>query len=1638
MLVHRTAATALVIALFSLALGEARAQSVRRAILVGVSDYQTVNDLRYCDDDAQALRTGLLNDPRWQTSNITLLVDQQATKAAIQSAISGLAAVADNDDICVIFFSGHGTNGPDIAPIDEADNLDEYICPYDTVLGNYSHDIRDDELSDWVGAIHAGSLTVILDTCYSGGQVKALSKDVGGGIGFRTINLGGTVSKKGDGFARDLVGPVAMRDLNDLTSIVVLTACDDNELSAESIALGHGFFTYYLLEAMSSPLTDTNGDGELSAEELFAYVRPRATSFYDIYRSQPRQHAQVYDSAAGETNILRAVPPAPTSVFASVSMNSDPLWTTQGQWAWGQPTGGGGAWGGPDPSSGCTGTTVYGYNLVGDYANSLSTTNLTSAPFDCTGWLGVQLRFRRWLGVESSSYDKARLQVSNDSSTWTELWGNPNIPLSDAEWILCQYPLGSLADNASTVYLRWVMGPTDSSYVFCGWNIDDVQLLGYPVGTAPTVSSIDPNVGMKNTTVHVSSLAGSNFQAGTAVRITKLGQPNINAQNVTVVSGGAITCDFDLTGVSAGEWSVEVINPDAQIGRLPSGFQVIGVIYYVNDSSTTNDDWCTAPGDDSNSGILPSTPKATVQAVLDTYDLEPGDVVRIDTGTYNLASNIVVGSGDGGSSAAPVTFQGSPYGVTFNRGSTGSSSYGWQIDAGYVTLTTATSSKYPGVAQSLMKVTGGNYGVRAGGSNCLVSRLNASGNSNIGVYVSTAGIVANCLATGDGRGVYCGASSVTVRNCTISGSGAYGVDCSGYGGTTLSNNIIVADGAGRYGIYGTSGTSDYNLIYATNGAYVGYSGGNRAALADWQAATGKDTHGLSRDPLFVDAINGDYHLQSTAGSYHGGAWTADGANSPGIDTGSGDAGTEPAPNSTPLQGSGLGQRNLGAYGGTEQGSMTPATRQLYLYEPVGAEYYLNQATPVSIRWTWVGRAWQIGDTIKLRNSVDSGSTWTDIPGAAAVPLINQTLAGCLRFARTTDTVHVTGQTDLNSNCTFEARVYFPSGDAAEGVIFNEWTSGYEDKLLAAGPSRILGCTYPSSAPSSAVSITTNTWHHVAYVHDASANVKRMYLDGVQVGSFSGAGNIGNSSGQAFIGAIYRDGQISPGMIGYMETIRISGIARYSGASFSPPIGDLASDSDTLLLYDFDEGDFYEDAGLLKIRDLSPLARDGTLGSGFAGATAPTRSDPPPAGTFIWDISVATSSPLCRVSITSNQGSPPATDQSGRDFRTRSTMVYYVNDSSTTNDEWCTAPGDDSNSGILPSTPKATVQAVLDTYDLEPGDVVRIDTGTYNLASNIVVGSGDGGSSAAPVAFQGSPYGVTFNRGSTGSSSYGWQIDAGYVTLTTATSSKYPGVAQSLMKVTGGNYGVRAGGSNCLVSRLNASGNSNIGVYVSTAGIVANCLATGDGRGVYCGASSVTVRNCTISGSGAYGVDCSGYGGTTLSNNIIVADGAGRYGIYGTPGTSDYNLIYATNGAYVGYSGGNRAALADWQAATGKDAQSISSDPRFRSAQAFDWHLLSDSPCANAGNPNFTPASSETDMDGQPRVMYGRVDIGADELTWVGDIDGDGHVDVADLLVLASSWAKTTGQPGFNTVCDLNSDGSVNVIDLLYLADNWGK
>ncbi len=157
------------------------------------------------------------------------------------------------------------------------------------------------------------------------------------------------------------------------------------------------------------------------------------------------------------------------------NMDSDPGWNTEGLWEWGQPMGSGGQYGNPDPTSGCTGDNVYGYNLSGDYENDLPERRLTTGAIDCREMSQVTLKFLRWLGVESPLYDHAYVRVSNDGSTWSTVWENAT-SVTDSSWKIQEFDISDIADGQATVYLRWTMGTTDSLVRYCGWNIDDVEI----------------------------------------------------------------------------------------------------------------------------------------------------------------------------------------------------------------------------------------------------------------------------------------------------------------------------------------------------------------------------------------------------------------------------------------------------------------------------------------------------------------------------------------------------------------------------------------------------------------------------------------------------------------------------------------------------------------------------------------------------------------------------------------------------------------------------------------------------------------------------------------------------------------------------------------------------------------------------------------------------------------------------------------------------------------------------------------------------------------------------------------------------------------------------------------------------------
>ncbi len=152
--------------------------------------------------------------------------------------------------------------------------------------------------------------------------------------------------------------------------------------------------------------------------------------------------------------------------------------------------------------------------------------------------------------------------------------------------------------------------------------------------------------------------------------------------------------------------------------------------------------------------------------------------------------------------------------------------------------------------------------------------------------------------------------------------------------------------------------------------------------------------------------------------------------------------------------------------------------------------------------------------------------------------------------------------------------------------------------------------------------------------------------------------------------------------------------------------------------------------------------------------------------------------------------------------------------------------------------------------------------------------------------------------------------------------------------------------------------NNVAEHCQTGMVLGTWYSNTDGSSV----SNINVFNTTFYGGG-YGIIIRPMVSATVTweNNIFASN---IFSFVNTlnwnPGNTDYNL----------YFGGS----------TGPGAHVLTLDPLFNNAPAGDFTLQSASPAINSGDPN-TPASvvGAVDFAGNPRILGGRIDIGAHEM-----------------------------------------------------------
>lgn len=286
--------------------------------------------------------------------------------------------------------------------------------------------------------------------------------------------------------------PVRLAVAVPAASMVVLPATDFAASGAAGAAFSPETTSYFVSNAGTAPLnwsasssvnwislSATSGILESgSSIELLATVNsnaiPQTTGTY----SGSISFANVTN---GNGNSTRPATLTLYSLARYFNLDSDPGWSRQGEWAFGVPQGGGGVnYGNPDPTAGATGANVFGVNLSGDYLNNVGGPYyLLAGPFNFTGYTGVMLQFQRWLNTDFNPVI-ATLEVSNDGTNWTTLFSNPTSAVTDSGWTLVRYDISTVADNHSSVYVRWGhrIGSGGTSYAYSGWNIDDIAFMG--------------------------------------------------------------------------------------------------------------------------------------------------------------------------------------------------------------------------------------------------------------------------------------------------------------------------------------------------------------------------------------------------------------------------------------------------------------------------------------------------------------------------------------------------------------------------------------------------------------------------------------------------------------------------------------------------------------------------------------------------------------------------------------------------------------------------------------------------------------------------------------------------------------------------------------------------------------------------------------------------------------------------------------------------------------------------------------------------------------------------------------------------------------------------------------------------------
>lgn len=204
------------------------------AVIVGAAQYNHMPALRYTDDDAYQLYAHLKSPQGGAVADnqVRLLIDEDATRLGILQAMNQIYTQADDNDVVLFYFSGHGIEGS-FLPID-----------FDGTNNRIPHQ----EIKRLVEKSKAKHKIVIADACHSGG------------IFFRRSTSAQQVLRKYYQAFEQSDGGLAL-----------LMSSKGEEYSLEDSGLRSGVFSHFFIKGLKGA-ADIDASGVVSIDEIYQYI----------------------------------------------------------------------------------------------------------------------------------------------------------------------------------------------------------------------------------------------------------------------------------------------------------------------------------------------------------------------------------------------------------------------------------------------------------------------------------------------------------------------------------------------------------------------------------------------------------------------------------------------------------------------------------------------------------------------------------------------------------------------------------------------------------------------------------------------------------------------------------------------------------------------------------------------------------------------------------------------------------------------------------------------------------------------------------------------------------------------------------------------------------------------------------------------------------------------------------------------------------------------------------------------------------------------------------------------------------------------------------------------------------------------